>query len=386
MIPESKLCKSILQFRHLLLTQCLVQTILIVLMSLRVFSCCNIASSWTTVLPEPVGAATTMLSWKNSSKPNSSKQTHTFWSKAWFRTILCISLKVSYLKIFLNWIGITSFTFNLAGPFIVDQKKTVKPKVKTENGNGTGVSGVPTGSSCSSSWTSFPVCRWGSLIEILMPSWLELYVESTMLILHSVERLRQFLDEGSDYSVVAIYPWLSRVSLAEDTVEITVLNSDMDVQRVLALARNVVKQHLRNYFEVWLEFWFFFGSHVSQPIAISSNCKTIIADYQKHCCEITFGNYADIFLAAILEDVNDFIGNNCLLKRSLILIKSWINYETRSYSFNSKGLIQRWMLAKCCTCRAPEDVDHMDLRAPCQPRRAHRASSRGASLLPKRVC
>eukprot|EP01035_Chromulina_nebulosa_P010652 gene10652-14291_t len=47
---------------------------------------------------------------------------------------------------------------------------------------------------------------------------------------------------------------------------------------------------------------------------------------------ISANNLSSIFLAAVVEDFNRVVGNNNLLKRSLLLIKAWCTYESRRFS------------------------------------------------------
>ena len=80
-----------------------------------------------------------------------------------------------------------------------------------------------------------------------------------------------------------------------------------------------------------------FGQKSSKNIRIESvefsvNYDFVIATVGQEKFKLRANNLNSIFLAAVLEEFNNLIGNRNLVKRSLLLIKLWTSYEARKYS------------------------------------------------------
>ena len=69
-----------------------------------------------------------------------------------------------------------------------------------------------------------------------------------------------------------------------------------------------------------------------ESVEFSVNLDFVLATVGQEKFRLRANNLNSIFLAAVLEEFNNLIGNRNLVKQALLLIKLWTSYEARKYS------------------------------------------------------
>jgi len=69
-----------------------------------------------------------------------------------------------------------------------------------------------------------------------------------------------------------------------------------------------------------------------ESVEFSVNHDFVLATVGQEKFKLRANNLHSIFLAAVLEEFNNLIGNRNLVKQALLLIKLWTSYEARKYS------------------------------------------------------
>jgi len=69
-----------------------------------------------------------------------------------------------------------------------------------------------------------------------------------------------------------------------------------------------------------------------ESVEFSINQDFVLATVGQEKFKLRANNLNSIFLAAVLEEFNNLIGNRNLVKQALLLIKLWTSYEARKYS------------------------------------------------------
>ena len=69
-----------------------------------------------------------------------------------------------------------------------------------------------------------------------------------------------------------------------------------------------------------------------ESVEFCVNHDYVVATVGQEKFKLRANNLNSIFLAAVLEEFNNLIGNRNLVKRSLLLFKLWTSYEARKYS------------------------------------------------------
>ena len=88
------------------------------------------------------------------------------------------------------------------------------------------------------------------------------------------------------------------------------------------------------------------GQKSSNNIRIKSikffvNQDFVLATVGQEKFKLLTNNLNSIFLAAVLEEFNNLIGNRTLVKQALLLIKLWTSYDVRKYRSSAEHLQPR---------------------------------------------